>query len=136
MRQQLRRLRKALEPLAVEFRGAGWMTDNYWVRTLALLEKQGLTCVVVDDPPGFRSLTPPIVAATIPLAVVRFRGHNVETYEKPNLSAAERFPYLYAEEGLKAWIGPICRLVKSADRMHILMNKRFSDYSVYQARVG
>jgi hypothetical protein len=45
--------------------------------------------VIVDEPQGFRSSTPPVVAATSPFAVVRLHGHNAETYEKLNLSAAE-----------------------------------------------
>jgi hypothetical protein len=50
------------------------------------------------SPQGFRSSTPPVVAATSPLAVVQFHGHNAETYEKPNLSAAERFHHLYSRK--------------------------------------
>ena len=37
-------------PLAIEFRGGGWMIDNYRARTLALLERLGLAYVVVDEP--------------------------------------------------------------------------------------
>jgi uncharacterized protein YecE (DUF72 family) len=55
-----------------------------------------------------------VVTATSPLAVIRFHGHNTETYEKPNISAAERFRYLYGEEELKGWIEPIRRLAESA----------------------
>lgn len=43
--------------------------------------------VVVERlPAGFRSSTPPVVAATSPLALVRFQGHNAQNYEKPNIS--------------------------------------------------
>ena len=52
------------------------MTDNYRAKTLGLFEKLGLAYVVVDEPQGFRSSTPPVVASTSPLAVVRFHGHN------------------------------------------------------------
>ena len=31
-------------------------------------------------------------------------AHNAETYEKPNLTAAERFRYLYTEDELKDWV--------------------------------
>jgi uncharacterized protein YecE (DUF72 family) len=92
------------------------MTDNYRAGTLALLEKLGLAYVVVDEPQGFRSSTPPVVAATSPLAILRFHGHNAETYEKPNISAAERFRYLYTEDELKGWVNPIRRLADSTDR--------------------
>jgi uncharacterized protein YecE (DUF72 family) len=113
----LEQLRDRTEwPIAVEFRGGGWMTDNYRAGTLALLEKLGLAYVVVDEPQGFRSSTPPVVAATSPLAILRFHGHNAETYEKPNISAAERFRYLYTEDELKGWVNPIRRLADSTDR--------------------
>jgi len=81
--------------------GAGWMTDDYRVETLALLERRGFAYVVVDESQGFRSSTPPVGAATSLLAVVHFHGHNAETYGKPNINAAERFRYLYTEEELK-----------------------------------
>jgi uncharacterized protein YecE (DUF72 family) len=121
-------------PLAVEFRGGDWMTDNYRARTLSLLEKLGMAYVVVDEPQGFPSSTPPLVASTSPLAIVRFHGHNAETYEKPNISAAERFRYLYTEEELKGWVDPIRRLVEQADRVHVLMNNCYGDYGVRNAR--
>jgi uncharacterized protein YecE (DUF72 family) len=117
-------------PLAVEFRGGGWMTDNYRARTLALLEKLGIAYVVVDEPQGFRSSTPPVVAGTSPLALVRFHGHNAENYDKPNISAAKRFRYLYTEEELDS----IRRLAENADRVHVLMNNCYGDYGVRNAR--
>jgi uncharacterized protein YecE (DUF72 family) len=113
----LQQLRERVEwPIAIEFRGGGWMTDNYRARTLALLEKLGVSYVVVDEPQGFRSSTPPVVAATCPLAVVRFHGHNAETWQKPNINAAERFRYLYTEEKLKGWVDPVRDLAQKADR--------------------
>ena len=90
--------------------------------------------VVVDEPQGFRSSTPPVVASTSPLAVIRFHGHNAETYEKPNISAAERFRYLYSEEELKGWVEPIRGLAKQADQVHVLMNNCYGDYGVRNAR--
>jgi uncharacterized protein YecE (DUF72 family) len=74
------------------------------------------------------------VASTSPLAIVRFHGHNAETYEKPNISAAERFRYLYRGEELKGWVDPIRRLAEQADRVHVLMNNCYGDYGVRNAR--
>ena len=56
-------------PLAVEFRGGGWMADEAAAGTLRLLEEAGLTYVAVDEPQGFPNSTPPLAAATAPLAV-------------------------------------------------------------------
>lgn len=66
----LQRLRERTAwPIAVEFRGGGWMTDNYQARTLILVEKLGVAYLVVDEPQGFRSSTPPVAASTSRLAV-------------------------------------------------------------------
>lgn len=70
------------------------MTDIYRTRTLSLLEKLGAAYVVPDEPQGFRSSTRPTVAATAPLALVRFHGRNAGAYEKPNIGAAERHHFI------------------------------------------
>jgi uncharacterized protein YecE (DUF72 family) len=68
-----------------------------------------------------------------PARRLRFHGHNAETYEKPNISAAERFRYLYTEEELKGWVAPIRRLAEQAG-VHVLMNNCYGDYGVRNAR--
>jgi uncharacterized protein YecE (DUF72 family) len=51
----LRELRERLPwPIAVEFRGGGWMEAERQSRTLKLLEDLGLAYVSVDEPQGFR----------------------------------------------------------------------------------
>lgn len=131
----LREVRDRLPwPLAVEFRGGGWMAEERRSRTLELLEGLGLAYVVVDEPQGFRSSTPPVVATTSPLAVVRFHGRNAETWERRGLSAAERFRYLYSEDELREWVPRVRALARSADRVHALMNNCYADYGVRGAR--
>jgi uncharacterized protein YecE (DUF72 family) len=131
----IQRLRENSDwPIAVEFRGGGWMTDNYRAKTLSLLEKLGVAYVVVDEPQGFRSSTPPIVASTSPLAVVRFHGQNAEAYEKPNITVAERFRYLYTEDELKGWVAPVHSLAQKVGQVHVLMNNCYGDYGVRNAR--
>ncbi|MBL8667297.1 MAG: DUF72 domain-containing protein [Rhodospirillales bacterium] len=120
-------------PIAVEFRGGGWMTDNYRAQTLSLLEKLGAAYVVPDEPQGFRSSTPPVIAATSRLAVVRFHGRNAQTYEKRGISAAERFRYLYSAEELQDWVGPIRSLAGGVETVHVLMNNCYGDYAVRNA---
>jgi uncharacterized protein YecE (DUF72 family) len=104
-------------------------------RTLKLLEDLGLAYVSVDEPQGFpSSSTPPVVACTAELAVLRLHGHNAETWEKPNITAAERFRYLYSEDELRGWVGPVRALAEQAEQVHVLMNNCYRDYAVRNAR--
>jgi uncharacterized protein YecE (DUF72 family) len=117
--------------VAAEFRGGGWLDEDRRDRTLAMLEELGITYVVVDEPQGFKSSTPPAVACTSPeLAMVRFHGHNADTWEKPGLTAAERFRYLYSEDELREWVKPAHELAEQAAQLHVLMNNCYEDYGV------
>ena len=93
-----------------------------------------LAHVSVDEPQGFPSSTPPVVACTSELAVLRLHGHNAETWEKPNITAAERFRYLYSEDELRGWVGPVRALAEQAEQVHVLMNNCYRDYAVRNAR--
>jgi len=121
--------------IAVEFRGGGWMQDEQSAeRTLALLEELGLAYVVVDEPQGFTTSVPPVTAATSPeLAMVRFHGHNAETWEKRGITAAERFRYLYSEDELEQWVEPVRELAAKSKQLHVLMNNCYEDYGVRNA---
>ena len=121
-------------PVAVEFRGGGWMDEGKRESTLEQLEELGFAYVVVDEPQGFKSSVPPVVACTSPeLAIIRFHGRNAETWEKPGLTAAERFRYLYSEDELREWVGPARELAGQAKRVQLLMNNCYQDYGVRNA---
>jgi uncharacterized protein YecE (DUF72 family) len=110
------------------------MKEGGQERTLDLLRDIGATYVVVDEPQGFKTSVPPVVAATSPdLAMLRFHGHNGETWEQRGLSAAERFKYLYSENELREWVAPARRLAAEAAQLHVLMNNCYADYGVRNA---
>jgi uncharacterized protein YecE (DUF72 family) len=137
-RQNVQYLRELVERSpaqpAIEFRGAGWMKEDKQERTLDLLRDIGATYVVVDEPQGFKTSVPPVVAATSPeLAMLRFHGHNGENWEKPGLTAAERFKYLYSEDELRKWVAPVRELAGEAKQLHVLMNNCYADYGVRNA---
>ncbi len=119
--------------VCVEFRHARWLEGGDCESTLSLLEELGAAFVCVDEPVGFPSSMPPVVAATSPLAVVRFHGRNQATWEGPVPSAAERFRYLYSEPELAEWVPRIRDLAGSADEVHVLMNNCWRDYAVDNA---
>jgi uncharacterized protein YecE (DUF72 family) len=119
---------------AIEFRGAGWMKEDKQERTFATLREIGATYVVVDEPQGFKTSVPPVVAATSPdLAMIRFHGHNGENWEKRGLTAAERFKYLYSEDELRKWVAPARELAGESKQLHVLMNNCYADYGVRNA---
>ena len=121
--------------LAVEFRHGSWLADDEREKTLALLEKHRLAFVCVDEPQGFASSVPPVVAATADLAVVRFHGRNAATWEdKEVTTAAERFAYRYDEEELAGWVPEIRQLAGSARETHVLMNNCYRDHAVDNGR--
>ncbi len=120
--------------VAVEFRGGGWMEDDAAGATLAMLEESGLAYVSVDEPQGFRSSTPPVVAATAPLAVVRLHGRNAATWEARTAAASDRFKYLYTDAELVEWVPRVRRLAESADAVHVLFNNNFEDWGIRNAR--
>ena len=118
---------------AVEFRGGGWMEPERRESTLSLLEELNMTYVVVDEPQT-GSFTPPVVASTSPeLAMVRLHGHNADNWEKKNISAAERFKYLYSDDELDDWVAPVKQLAEQSQQVHVLFNNCYADYGVRNA---
>ena len=120
--------------MAVEFRNDRWLSERNQERTLKLLADNAIPYVCVDEPQGFRSSVPPVVAATAPVALVRMHGRNYETWEKKGIAAAERFDYLYSEEELEEWVPRVRRLAEGAREVHVLMNNCHGDYAVRNAR--
>jgi uncharacterized protein YecE (DUF72 family) len=121
-------------PIAVEFRHHSWLDGDSERKTLDQLERLGLTYVCVDEPQGFDSSLPPTLAATAPLAVVRFHGHNAENWEKPGITAAERFRYLYSDDELEAWEPKVRGLAEQARETHVVFNNCYRDYGVRNAQ--
>jgi uncharacterized protein YecE (DUF72 family) len=119
--------------IAVEFRHGSWLSENDRERTLSLLEAAGLVYVVVDEPQGFKTSVPPVVAATSDLAMVRFHGHNAENWQAKNITPAERFRYLYSADELAQWVTPLRQLDEQANETHALMNNCYQDFGVRNA---
>jgi len=120
--------------LGVEFRLGSWMDEARRGRVLDFLRENNLSYVSVDEPQGFHSSVPPVLAATAPVSVMRFHGHNAETWEKKGITAADRFAYLYSEQELDDWAPRIKALADGAEETHVLMNNCYQDFAVVNAR--
>jgi len=111
------------EQILVEFRHASWLDEENRAATLSFLEDRGLNYVIVDAPrSGARNVLPTVVAATGPIAYVRFHGRNKETWNKRTGSAAERFDYLYSEEELREWVPQLRELAKRSQEVYAMFN--------------
>lgn len=120
--------------LAVEFRNGRWLDEEHMDETLNFLERHKLAYVCVDEPQGFRSSVPPVVAVTAPVAEVRFHGRNSDNWEKKGITPAERFRYDYSRKELKEWVPRVKTLAEQADSVHVLMNNCYADYGIRSAQ--
>jgi uncharacterized protein YecE (DUF72 family) len=121
--------------MAVEFRNASWFNEKNAERTIRFLEKYQIPFVMVDAPQGMKSSLPPVVAVTSPsLAVVRFHGRRVETWEAKGIPVVERFRYLYDESELGEWVPRIREAAAQVGDVHVLMNNCYANYGTTNAR--
>jgi len=120
--------------IAIEFRHNAWLNENNKEQTLSFLKDNNLPFVCVDEPQGFKSSVPPVVAATSDIGLVRFHGRNREMWEKRGVSVTERFNYLYSEDELRQWVPKIKELASVTRQLHVLFNNCYKDKAVLNAR--
>jgi uncharacterized protein YecE (DUF72 family) len=123
--------RAAPDRVCVEFRNRTWMTEDNQRETLDFLAGHGLPYVCVDEPQGYPSSIPPVLAATSDLAVVRMHGHSDKWTSK---QIAEKFGYRYGEAELDEWAGRLRGLAGQADTTHVLFNNCYRDWAHVNAR--
>jgi uncharacterized protein YecE (DUF72 family) len=120
---------------AVELRSETWFNDKNRDRTLRFLEDNHIPFVMVDGPQGLKSSVPPLTLVTShDLAVVRFHGRRVETWEAAGIPVVERFRYLYSRDELAEWLPRIRDAAENVREMHVLMNNCYANYGSTNAR--
>ncbi|HEY4669403.1 MAG TPA: DUF72 domain-containing protein [Tepidiformaceae bacterium] len=107
---------------AFEFRNDVWMRADNREDTLARLGDLGFTYICVDEPQGFSSSVPPVVAATTDIGFVRFHGRNRQTWEKRTKTSSERFDYWYKPEEFDEWLPGFRDLASNTREVHAVMN--------------
>ncbi len=112
------------DEMLVEFRHRSWLDDDNRAETFAFLERLGASYVTVDSPRSdtAKNLVPAVPAVTSRTAYVRFHGRNLGTWNKRGGSAAERFDYLYSDEELSEWVGPLQELAGQAEQAFAFFN--------------
>jgi uncharacterized protein YecE (DUF72 family) len=112
------------DEMLVEFRHVSWFDDEHRTDTLRFLEELNAANVIVDAPriEGAKNVSQTVLALTSPTAYVRFHGRNAKTWNKRGGSAAERFDYLYSDEELRDWVGPLRELAEEAEQAYAFFN--------------
>jgi uncharacterized protein YecE (DUF72 family) len=112
------------DEMLVEFRHVSWLDDDHRAETLRFLEELGATHVIVDAPriDGAKNVAPTVLALTSPTAYIRFHGRNAEMWNKRRGSASDRFDYLYSDDELQEWVGPLRELAGSAQQAYAFFN--------------
>ena len=123
--------------MLVEFRHRSWFEEDVRAEVLTWLEERQLSYVTVDAPKLDGANVPEtVVAATTPLAYVRFHGRNAATWNSRGGSAAKRFDYLYDELELREWVGPLRELAGAAEETYAFFNNNNQTDGVAQAPAG
>lgn len=121
--------------MLVEFRHPSWVSEQRVRDTLGFLADRDISYVSVDAPQFPTNTTmPPLVAATTKTGYVRLHGRNRETYFARNVSAADRFDYLYSEEELEEWAPWVRELAEDTDVTYVMFNNCKYDYAPKNAR--
>jgi uncharacterized protein YecE (DUF72 family) len=127
--------RLAGQPFAVELRNGSWFNEKNVDRTMRFLSDNELPFVMVDEPQGFKSSVPEVVAVTSPrLAVMRFHGRNSDNWEKKGITPAERFRYLYDRGELSDWAPRLADAGTKTRDLHVLMNNCYANYGATNTR--
>lgn len=128
------RLRAVGMQPAVEFRNATWFNEKNLERTLRFLEDRSIPLVLVDGPQGLKSSVPALTATTSPeLAVIRFHGRRVETWEAKVERTVDRFRYLYDEDELEPWVPRVQEVARQTKDAHVLFNNCYANYGATNA---
>jgi uncharacterized protein YecE (DUF72 family) len=117
--------------IAVEFRHPSWTaTEQRRSDTLRFLRDHRFAYVSLDAPE--KSGLAPFLATTADDAYIRFHGRNGENWFKRNVSAAERFKYLYSERELAEWAGRL-RQLSGVRRAFAIFNNCYSNFGIMNA---
>jgi uncharacterized protein YecE (DUF72 family) len=116
--------------IAVEFRHPSWTSDQHRDETKRFLRQHGMAYVAVDAPPGAGVAS--VLETTADDAYIRFHGRNRENWFKRNITAAERFKYLYAERELADWADRLKQL-SGVRRAFAIFNNCYSNFGIMNA---
>jgi len=125
------------DEMLVEFRHRDWFAEVRRAEVLRWLEERRMSYVTVDAPRREGANVPEtLVAATSPIAYVRFHGRNADTWNVRGGSAAARFDHLYTPGELAEWVEPLRELSGASEQTYAFFNNNNQTDGVAQAPAG
>jgi uncharacterized protein YecE (DUF72 family) len=120
--------------IAIEFRHPSWVRDeSRRTETMSFLQSDGLYYTSIDAPED-NSIVPSFVEATGDQVYVRFHGKNRENWFKRNITAAERFKYLYSERELQSLAKGFGSLEQQGvNRAYAIFNNCYQNFGIMNA---
>jgi uncharacterized protein YecE (DUF72 family) len=120
--------------IAIEFRHPSWVREPAQRdQTMKFLRSHGLYYTSIDAPDD-PAIVPSFIAATGDQAYVRFHGKNRDNWFARNVTAAERFKYLYAERELQSLAQGLEKLGESGvRRAFAVFNNCYQNFGVMNA---
>ena len=120
--------------IAIEFRHPSWVRDETRrTETMNFLRSRGLYYTSIDAPED-SSIVPSFIEATGDQVYVRFHGKNRENWFKRNITAAERFKYLYSEQELQSLAKGFGNLEQQGvKRTYAIFNNCYQNFGIMNA---
>ncbi len=120
--------------LAVEFRHGSWFTPDNEASTFKFLNEHKITYVTADEPhTGTLATIPFLPQVTSDIAYFRFHGRNRTNWFKRGKETAERYNYLYSDEELKEFTGPVMEADGKAKVTYAMFNNCYGSNAVRNA---
>ncbi|MGD0291475.1 MAG: DUF72 domain-containing protein [Candidatus Binataceae bacterium] len=120
--------------IAIEFRHPSWVRDEAQrAETMKFLRSHRLYYTSIDAPED-DSIVPSFIEATGDQVYMRFHGRNRTNWFKRNITAAERYKYLYSERELRSLARGLKNLEgQGVRRAYSIFNNCYQNFGVMNA---
>jgi uncharacterized protein YecE (DUF72 family) len=120
--------------IAIEFRHPTWVAGTpQREQTMKFLRSHDLYYTSIDAPED-KSIVPSFIEATGDQVYLRLHGKNRENWFKRNITAAERYKYLYSERELQSVAGELKKLDRrGVKRAFVIFNNCYQNFGIMNA---
>jgi len=120
--------------IAIEFRHPSWVREKAQrAATMKFLRSHGLYYTSVDAPVAF-AIVPSFIEATGDQVYLRLHGKSRENWFKRNITAAQRYKYLYSERELQSLTNELQTLdQRGVRRAYAIFNNCYQNFGIMNA---